>query len=212
VLWVVALAFLLQRLWQRKETRRIAGWSAGLACVCFGFLTWHQAPVWRNTLSLYENMVQCFGDHPSRARFDEVLGVYYLKTGRTNDAIKSLQAAAYFEAQRQDRQLYEEHVFPRSNVRLAEIFVAQNDIEQALKYYHAAVKAEPNPKVLMRLGKCLTQANRHAEAIPALSEALRLEPENPSIHHELGITFQKLGQLAQAERHFTDERRLLANK
>ncbi len=211
-LWVVALAFLLHWLWQREKTRRIAGWSVGIACVCFGCMTWRQAPVWRNTLALYENMVQRFGDHPSRARFDEVLGVYYLKAGRTNDAIKSLQAAAYFEAHRQDRQLYEEHVFPRSNVRLAEIFLARNNTEQALKHYHAAARAEPNAKVLMKLGKCLTQANRHAEAIPALSEALRLDPENPSIHHELGLTFQKLGQPGQAERHFTDERRLLANK
>lgn len=210
--WAVVLAFFLHRFWQREPARQIAGWSTALACLCFGLLTWRQSPVWRNTLSVYENIVQRFGDHPSRARFDEVLGVYYLKAGRTNGAIKSLQAAAWFEAHRQDRERYEEHVFPRSNVRLAEIFLAQNNVEKALAHYHAAARAEPNSTVLMKLSKCLTQAGRHAEAIPALSEALRLDPENPSIHHELGLAFRKLGQPAQAERHFTDERRLLAKK
>src|SRR6185436_582948 len=89
-LWVVAFAFVLHRFWQHERWRPMAGWSVALACVCFSVLTWRQAPVWRNTLSLYENIVQRFGEHPSRARFDEVLGVYYARAGRTNDAIKSL--------------------------------------------------------------------------------------------------------------------------
>ena len=211
-LWVVALAFVLNWSWQRERLRWVAGWAMALVCIGFGVLTWHQLPAWRDTLSVYGNIVHRFGEHPSRARFDEVLGVYFLKAGRTNEAIKSLQAAAYFEAQRQDRHLYEEQVFPRSNVRLAEIFMAKNDLEKASKYYFAAAKAKPNATVLIKLSKCLAQANRHSEAVPALAEALRLDPENPSIHHELGLAFQKLGQTAQAERHFTDEQRLLARE
>jgi tetratricopeptide (TPR) repeat protein len=211
-LWVVALAFVLNWFWQQERPRQIVGWAAALVCVFLGFLTWRQAPVWRNTITLYENMVQRFGNHPSRARFDEVLGVYYLKAGRTNDAIKSLEAATRFETLRQDRHLYEERVLSRSHVRLGEVFMAQSDSEHALEHYHAAAKAEPSSRMLLKLGNSLAQMNRHVEAVPPLSEALRLDPENPSIHRELGLVLQKLGQSAQAERHFTDARRLLAEK
>jgi protein O-mannosyl-transferase len=212
-LWAVALGFVLQQLWARERRGQIASLTVAFASLCFGLLAWREVPVWRSTLSLYENIVQKFKDHPSRARFDEVLGVYYLQAGRTNEAIQSLEAATYFEVRRQDRKLYEEKVLSRSNVRLAEIFLAQGKGDEAIEHYRAAAQADPSSaSILLRLSACLTKAARAGEALPALAEALRLDPENPAVHHQLGVTLQTLGQSAQAERHFADERRLLAEK
>src|SRR5205814_3266220 len=110
-----------QTWWGRGKQAQVAGTVVAGAALLFALPAWQQVSVWSGTITLHENLLRRLGDHPSRARFDEVLGIHYLRCGLTNEAITSFQNALYYESRRADRHLYQDRLLSRTHIRLGDI-------------------------------------------------------------------------------------------
>ena len=208
ILWSVGIALLLRVWWEHGRRGYLAGTVVAAASLFFALPAWQQVGVWSGTIPLYENMVQRLGEHPSRARFDEVLGVHYLRCGLTNQAVASFERALYFEARRTDRHLYQEHLVPRTHLRLGDICADQGSFEQALAHYRTALELDTNSvNALLKVGSTLGSLNRDSESINYFQDAVRLVPNNSQAHHNLALALQKLGREAEAAEHFREARK-----
>jgi len=177
VLWSVAIALGLRSLWHRGRRGPLAAVAMTTACLLFALLAWQQVAVWRDTFSLYRHMVAHLGEHPSRARFDEVLGVHYLRVGLTNEATVSFEKALHFEALRADRQVYDEGVLARVNLRLGDVRLELGQPEAALGHYRAALVAKPRSiPARNKLRDCLIRLHREEEALALLGDGTAGEP------------------------------------
>ena len=214
VLWSVVIAGGLYALWESERRRQIASAVLVGICVAFAFLSSAQVPVWKNTFTIYGSIVDRFGENPGRGRFDEVLGVFYLRAGETNKAITSLKNAVHYDSRRTDRHIYVEQIIPRCERRLAEIFLSNGDLPNAAIHFEAALRTEEQPVYLVALAlkhsATLTKLSHESEALPWLRKAVEVAPENTALHRELGTVLQRLGNDAESRRHFEEERRLKA--
>jgi hypothetical protein len=213
VLWSAAIAGGLYFLWDSVRRRIVCGMLMA-ACVLFAFLSVSQVPIWKNSFTIYGSIVARFGENPGRGRFDESLGVFYLRAGQTNQAVESFKNAVYYDARRTDRHIYVEEIIPRSERKLAEISLNSGDLTGAVTHLEAALKSERRPVYIvalaLRFSATLAKLNRESEALPWLRRAIETVPENPALHHELGNVLQTLGRDAEARPHFDEERRLKA--
>ncbi|HWN93933.1 MAG TPA: hypothetical protein VNT99_02780 [Methylomirabilota bacterium] len=214
ILWSAVIAGGLYAIWDRERGRQIVGGTLVAVSAVFAFFSVSQIPAWKNTVAIYNSIVDRFGEHPGRGRFDEVLGVFYLRAGQTNKAIESLTAAVYYDSRRTDRHAYVEKIIPRCELRLAEICVGKGDWPSAAAHIQAALQAERDPVYIVtlafKLSAALAKCSRDTEALPWLKKAAEIAPENAALHRELGMVLQKLGSDTESRRHFEEERRLKA--
>lgn len=82
--------------------------------------------------------------------------------------------------------------------------------DEAVEVCRDAVRASASdPEAQLRLGRALLHlAGRTAEAVGPLQEAIRLRPEGPAAHGELGVALAALGRPAEAVAAFEDAMRL----
>ncbi len=214
VLWSAVIAGGLYLLWDSVRRRQIVCGVLVALCVLFAFLSVAQVPIWKNTFTIYGSIVSRFGENPGRGRFDETLGVFYLRTGQTNQAVESFKNAVYYDSRRADRHIYVEEIIPRSERRLAEISLNNGDLSGAAPHLEAALKSERRPVYVvvltLKYSALLAKLDRESEALPWLRRAIATVPENPALHHELGNLLQTLGRDAESRQHFKEERRLRA--
>jgi protein O-mannosyl-transferase len=175
LLWSVGVSAILWRLWQHGRRAHLAAAVVAAASVLFGLLAWQQTLFWRDTITFYRHMIARLGEHPSRSRFDEVLGHHYLRAGLTNEAISSFESAITYEARRTDRHVYEEGVCARSHLVLGDLMLSQQRLADALVHYQAALKEESNTAgVVARIHAVITRI-KHGEqasaAPPGISPA-----------------------------------------
>lgn len=210
VLWSAVLTLGLQALRRDSWRTTLYGASVALTVGCFAVLSWVQVPAWRNTITLYQGIVARFGEHPSRGRFDEVLGVYYLRASLTNDALASLNRAIHYEAWRTDRHRYDEGTAPRCERRIGDVLLAQGDHSGAATHYTTALETESNPANIvtlsLKLSEALTPLGRAAESLPWLRKSLESAPNNPELHRQLAVILQRTGQEAQPRPHSNSSR------
>lgn len=83
----------------------------------------------------------------------------------------------------------------------AEAALGAQEYHQALQLYRAALKLSPDdPRLRSGLGIALVMSDTaYKEAIPYLTEAVRLDPTNADAWRALGIAFQNLGRDAEAK-------------
>lgn len=82
---------------------------------------------------------------------------------------------------------------------LAKSYVASNRFDEAAKIYGELVKAMPNnPGLLLNQGMALHMAGKDAQAIPVLSQALRLNPNIPPAQLFLAASYLHTQQPALA--------------
>lgn len=214
LLWAAAMAGALCAVWNSRRHRLLAGGGMILVSLGSALLSVAYVPVWKNTVSVYSNILERFGDNPGRGRFDEALGVSYLRNGETNKAVQRFTAAIYYETHRADRHIYVEGIVPRCYWRLAEIDRGHGNLAEAAVHFTAALNAEHDPSrcvgLTLELSDTLTRCGRSAEALPWLERAVQLAPENPALHSELGALFARLGNAAESRRHLDEARRLKA--
>lgn len=152
-LWSAGIAALLMVLWHRRKQGHLAAIAIGSACLVFAFSAYQQIAVWNNPISFYRQVIAVHGEHPHRARFDEVLARNYLSRGMTNEAIASLEDAIRYESRRADRGIYGSQLLPRAHVELGDVFTKQGQREQAIIHYREALKIDPNlPQLQNKLG------------------------------------------------------------
>ena len=68
--------------------------------------------------------------------------------------------------------------------------------------------APPTPDVLNALANAYARVSRFEDALKALELALKLDPESPTTHLNLGVCYQALGQSSRARAAYQEALRL----
>lgn len=208
LLWAVAIAFGVHRAAELWKPRLIGVAVAGVALV-FSLFTWQQSQVWSNTITLHRQLLSRLGEHPNRARFDEVLAVHYLRAGMTNEALASFSDAIRYERQRPDRSVVDEGVLPRAYGVMGDILASLGQADTAIENYKLAVDAKPSYTVAwVNMGILHARLGRLQDARKCFEETLKFEPNDAGTHHNLAITLKNLGETELAEQHFAQAKRL----
>ena len=119
------------------------------------------------------------------------LGRVYLEIGQTDKAI------AIFKEIAKDA-LYATPHFPLANLGLA--YYQKGEYAIALRYYHRALKLEPNFVFAVHgLGKTYLAMRKGRLAMAYLEKALRLAPKVAEIHFEFAEANLLMGRTAQAK-------------
>ena len=124
--------------------------------------------------------------NPSEPPFYFELATAYRRLGRRSDAIRWYERAASD---------------PRSAIVLSELYEPAKAI--------ATLQAAPQtPDVLNALANAYARVNRFEDALKALEQALKLDPESPTTHLNLGVCYQALGQSSRARDAYREALRL----
>ena len=96
---------------------------------------------------------------------------------------------------------------------LAGAYEKSGDLVKAAESFQRAAQIDPgDASSRLRLGQVLTKLKRTGEAVAALRESLRLDPELPEAHYALGIVFaQQAADPSSAEASFREAIRLRPN-
>ncbi len=75
---------------------------------------------------------------------------------------------------------------------------AMGRTDEAIATWQRAVAVAPHPLAFLNLGRALCDKDRLDEALAAMQNSLRLKPDQPELHNNLGSHFRKTGQAAEA--------------
>jgi tetratricopeptide (TPR) repeat protein len=122
--------------------------------------------------------------------------------GRYDEAI-----ALCREAHRQlDEKLgSDEHLLHRSVLlyNIGQVYAAIGQREEAIRYYGAAIEADPHySEYFAERGNLLRKLGRHEEACADLLHAVELSPPFPEVHNGLGKAYRSMDRLAAARAQF----------
>ena len=89
---------------------------------------------------------------------------------------------------------------------------AQNEHEEAVSYFYAALKNAPNPlPVYFNLAVSLTSASKFNEAIEAYEHILKIAPDTKEVYNNLGGIYEKTGNVQKAKTSYQKAIELDAN-
>jgi tetratricopeptide (TPR) repeat protein len=91
-------------------------------------------------------------------------------------------------------------------------FLSRDDCEKALPYFKKATDADPEyADAWAQTGFCSGMLGRHADALKASRQAIRLKPDAPESYLNLGSALSYLGQFKEAAEAYRQALRLDAN-
>jgi tetratricopeptide (TPR) repeat protein len=86
------------------------------------------------------------------------------------------------------------------------------NLDAAEKHFRQVVSRERgNIHGLNLLGMVCVNTGRHEEAVRLISKALKIKPDDAQAHGNIGLAYQRMGNLALAERHFRKSVEINAN-
>ena len=124
--------------------------------------------------------------NPNEPEFYFELATAYRRLGRHADAIRWYERAA---------------LDPRSAI-------ASSELHEPAEAVAMLQRAAQTPDVLNALANAYGSANRFDDALRALRQALKLDPESPTTHLNLGVCYQALGDAARARAAYREALRL----
>lgn len=117
------------------------------------------------------------------------LGIFYLKKGMPDDALKQFEKALEIDPN-----------FVEALCGKGSVFLNQHKIEEAFACYDQAMEASPNnPKIPSMIGFGLMNLEKIDEAIPYCEKAAQLQPDNAEAQVLIGNLYASLGKTDQAK-------------
>ncbi len=162
---------------------------AGIAAVCsilYVSSTWQQVTYWRNSETLFDHAIDVTsGNWLAHGN----LGQYLLRfPDRRADAVEHLETAVRIKP---------DYAEGHNNLGLSLLRIDLCDA--AIPHFEASLHAKYLPEAANNLAWCLTSSGRYGEAISYLETALRVRPDYPEAHFNLGMALSKIpGREAQA--------------
>ena len=136
---------------------------------------------WYEAINLSPNLINAQGYHK--------LGQVLQAKGRIDEAITCYQRAR----ERSDED------FVASEYNLAEIWLQQGKLEEAIASYQAILKQDPtHAQAHHKLGTIYLRQNRYEDAIIAFRQTIKLNPEFPWAYRDLVKTFIQLKKWDEA--------------
>ena len=88
----------------------------------------------------------------------------------------------------------------KAQCRLGDIAARNGDAAQALTYYSAALRLQPNdPEAAFDVAKTLILENEQARALPILERAVQLDPTNTAALFRLSTLYRQQGRTADSQ-------------
>lgn len=166
VLGSIALAAACLK-WCGTARQRAAALAGALVLtVTLGMLSWRQAGVWRDSVTLFEHTLACLGRHPYRFDLHWRLGQVLTEQGRLDEAIGHLQTAVQIAPG-----------FAEAQFAFGVALERKGQTADAIERYRLAVRFNPAyAEAYARLGLLLAAQGQPTEAVQQLRQALRLNP------------------------------------
>jgi len=141
--------------------------------------------VWQDEVALWEDVLK---KSPYKARPNYILGVFYMKQGRLDDAIKAYQTAI---------KLKPDYVEAYNNMGWA--YINRGRLDDAIKAYQTAIKLKPDyADAYFNLGVLYQNQGRLENAIEVYQITIKLKPDYTEAYFNLGGLYQNLGRLEEA--------------
>ena len=208
------------------SVRRAVGGLAVAAVLVLAVLTWRQAGIYRDEISLFSHIValnpEARDAHLNLSsalfeadRFEEGLAASRIAVQQRPDSAgalanlgRALVGLQQFEdAERHLRRAVQ--IDPRSTTayqNLAEALRKQGRYADAVAAYRAVLAIDESFALAYAgMGTALFGEQRYAEAVAAMTQALSLEPDLPTagaLHLHMGRSARELGRLDEAAQHF----------
>jgi len=230
--WSILLATWLANLKSRRFLRSFVFAVSISVIIALGLLSFRQAGVWNNSVTLFEHMIRTLGDDPYLHNIHWRLGTALANQGRTEEAISHYYETLrinpnhakthnnlgnaldeqgrtneaidhYFEALRINPRYAEPHY------NLGFVFANQGRTDEAITHYSEALRIIPSyTEAHNNLGFVLVNEGRITEAISHFSEALRIKPSFAEAHNNLGFIMANEGRITEAVKHFSEALRI----
>ncbi len=206
----------------RLPGRAGLGLAASLAAL-FGLLTWNQAGIYRDNVTLYETTLR---RNPDAWLAHHNLAIILAERGQPAEALihtertlalrpdypealnsrgenlrqlgRAGEALAPLERALQLRPKYAE-----AHNSLGAALMALGRTEEGRTRFETAVRLQPDyTTALLNLGQALASTGRVAEATPRFLQAVQLNPDNPTARLQLGTALALQARYAEALPHF----------
>ena len=94
---------------------------------------------------------------------------------------------------------------------LGELARQAQDSDGTIQHFTRATRLDPNfSEAFLGLGMAFISVKKFPEAVPALEAAVKLEPQNPAAHYNLGLAYTRVGRKEEADRQFAIHREMVA--
>jgi len=189
---LIAVSWQVGDVCQAQQQTRIAAAAAGFAlCIC-AVLSWRQAHVWQDGVTLFTHAIQVTEDNFVA---HDNLGVELDRLGRPDEAL-----AEYRETLRiRPGDRHGDENFAQASFAKGERLLRQGDVQGALAAFRDGLRYRPrNALALMSLGVALARSGQPVEAAKAFEDSLRADSSSVEAHYDLGLVRQALGAHSQA--------------
>jgi tetratricopeptide (TPR) repeat protein len=198
----------------------LAGALAAVVLACCAMLSWAQAHVWRDAVTLWADAIE----HTSHNWLAyNHLGRLLQQQGRQHEALRYFQDRLKQEPTDADiltqiglavldldrpkeaeeylqRALKYDHEHDLAHYWLVSIYLRRGEFERSIGHLREYHQLHPPPaQSLDQLAMALLEAGRPAEAAAELEKAVVLQPDQAALHTHLGRAHDALGQWQAAE-------------
>jgi tetratricopeptide (TPR) repeat protein len=172
------------------------GVVCGVALTILGALTWLQARVYHDALTLWNDTLaknpSCWMAYSNRA-------TAHLQLGHAEQALSDFAHAVHGNAD-----LADGHVWAGAYADRGEAYRDLGQKQQAIDDYNHALALEPDvAEVYFHRALVYQQLGETAQAIPDYSRAIELKPDKPDFYINRGTAYRKSGQMSLAVADFT---------
>jgi tetratricopeptide (TPR) repeat protein len=168
---------------------RSAAWLVAVVVIAgLGTLTFRQTYVWHDSITLFEHIISTLGNDPYVADTHCRLGSFFLKQGRTHEAILHFEQAIRIQP---------DHAVAYNN--LGVVYRGLDRRQEAMEAYRRAIRIKPDyADAHYNLGVAYYGFGRYQEAIEAYQQAIRIKPQDVKFHNNLGVAYYSLGRYQEA--------------
>lgn len=162
--------------------------------VLFGLGTYRQSRVWANSEILFQNVI----DHQenSHVAYNNLAGIMF-KNGNMEKAVEFYQKSLNVKKN------------SRAFFNLAQIAASVGNSDYAIRFYEQMLEIQPRDAYAhAQVGSFYLKKGDIERAYEHLSRARELDVNLPSIHYNLGLIFEYLGQRDDAKKSFEEALRL----
>ncbi|MBT4120324.1 MAG: tetratricopeptide repeat protein [Candidatus Peribacter sp.] len=185
---------------QNQRLQKVSIGIVGGLLVFFSYTASVQSLVWKNSETLFTNVIQYYPD--SHVAHNNI-GNLYRRQGKLDEATDSYRTALSI---RMGSTLGEQNIeaIAEFETNIANALATKGDIDQAILLYNKALSSNSNAVILSNLGSAYRQQGKLKEAASKFKQSLMLNSKNPQAFLGLGITYQEMGEIEKAEQAFLD--------
>lgn len=175
--------------------RAVARATPLVLVVLLGTLTFRQAGMYRDVVTLYETTL---ARNPGCWMAHNNLGNTFAAEGRADEAVAQFEAALKLRPD-----------YPEAESNLGDQLNQLNRSAEAIPHLERALRRAPNyAGAHNNLGAALMATGRAADGIAEFQTAIRLDPRNAQAHFNLGLALARSDRSLEAIPHFADAIRL----